>query len=152
MTCICYHRRGGTGSSAGLITIAAREWKWIRTKPVPSCIGRYLVEIYWLLQACYCDHCETQEAPKKDDPIKKQVSAKCQLPPGEIPGSCAMQSACVAPYPTVVEPRDDLTSLWPCLLAWPWPPLGKTRAVSERILRWLVYCQMSLTRSPGQKL
>lgn len=49
-------RRRGTRSRKGLLTVAERQRTWIN---IWTCRAAYLVENYWLLQACHCDHRET---------------------------------------------------------------------------------------------
>lgn len=88
-------------------------------------LHRYPVEIHWLLQACYCDHCETREAPKKDDPTKTACVSQVPLTAGRDSG-VVCNAVCLRgslPGRGLIS-RDGLTLLWRCLFAWPVASFG----------------------------
>lgn len=124
------------------------QWTWVN---ICLCRAAYLVEIYWLLQACHRDHFETGEAPKKDARPRQPVSAKCHLPPGEILGyvQCT-QITCVPTRAKFYIPKRASRCFGDACLFGLRTHLGKTWVVSERILRELLFCQTSLTRGPGK--
>lgn len=104
-----------TRSHKGSLTVAERQWAWVN---ICLCRAAYLVEIYWLLQACQCDHFETGEAPKKDARTRQPVSAKCHLPPAEILGYLQCKLPASLPGRSFIS-RDGLTLLCRFLLVWP---------------------------------